>query len=54
MTATVGSMPKATIQMTLRLDPELFEAITEAARKAGLPVVQWMAEAARTKLGQKG
>lgn len=51
MTATVGAMPKATIQMTLRLDPELFEAITEAARKAGKPVVQWMAEAAREKLG---
>jgi predicted HicB family RNase H-like nuclease len=54
MTATISGMPKATIQMTLRFEPELYEAITEAARKAGKPVVQWMAEAARTKLEQKG
>lgn len=50
MTATVSGMPKATIQMTLRLDPELYAVITEAARKAGKPVVQWMADAAREKL----
>jgi hypothetical protein len=52
MTATIDGMAKAkpTVQMTLRLEPELFEAVQEAARRAGKPVVAWMSEAAREKM----
>jgi predicted HicB family RNase H-like nuclease len=56
VTATIGGMTKAkpTVQMTLRLEPELFEAIQEAARLAGKPVVAWMSEAAREKMTREG
>jgi hypothetical protein len=45
-------MAKAVIQTTVRLNPEDYESIRQAAQRDGLSIGAWLELAAREKLGR--
>lgn len=46
-------MPKATIQVTVRLEPEEYEAMRYAAQAADAKINTWVAEAIREKVARE-
>ena len=47
---TQTTTSRATVSLTLRVDPKLYDAIAEAARQRGDSITQWLSDAAREYL----